>query len=378
MTDADAMQLALAEAARAGAAGEVPVGAVLLKEGVVIATGRNAPIGEHDPSAHAEMVALRAAAKALGNYRLDGCELFVTLEPCAMCAGAMLHARLSRVVFGAADPKTGAAGSVVDLFKVAALNHQTTVQGGVLAEASALVLQDFFRARRLARREEAIASHPLREDALRTPDAAFDGLPAYPWAPHYLSDLPTLAGWRMHYLAEGVADATGRGRLTFLCLHGPTAWSYQFHDLLPVWLQAGHAVVAPDLVGFGKSDKPKKAAAHSLAWHRQSLGELVERLQLERVVLVADAAALPLAQDVLASAPQRYAGLLALDFPTPMDADAAGRPFPDKGFTAALRAVPTLLAEAGKRPAPAWPGRALRLAADPAQAAAEQALAFFQ
>lgn len=142
------MQLALAQAALAGAAGEVPVGAVVIRDGVVIACGHNAPIANHDPSAHAEMQALRAAARFLGNYRLPECELFVTLEPCAMCAGAMLHARLKRVVFGASDPKTGAAGSVVDLFAQARLNHQTAVQGGVLAQSCAAVLQDFFKQRR--------------------------------------------------------------------------------------------------------------------------------------------------------------------------------------------------------------------------------------
>src|SRR3990172_6657611 len=145
MTDEQAMQLALAQAALAGAAGEVPVGAVVVRDGVVIACGHNAPIANHDPSAHAEMQALRAAARVLGNYRLPECELFVTLEPCAMCAGAMLHARLKRVVFGASDPKTGAAGSVIDLFAQAKLNHQTAVQGGVLAPSCAAVLQDFFK-----------------------------------------------------------------------------------------------------------------------------------------------------------------------------------------------------------------------------------------
>jgi tRNA(adenine34) deaminase len=149
MTDEQAMQMALAQAALAGAAGEVPVGAVVIRDGVVIASGHNAPITRHDPSAHAEMQALRAAALAVGNYRLPDCELFVTLEPCAMCAGAMLHARLKRVVFGAADPKTGAAGSVINLFAQTQLNHQTQVLGGILAPDCAALLQDFFRQRRL-------------------------------------------------------------------------------------------------------------------------------------------------------------------------------------------------------------------------------------
>lgn len=148
MTDEQAMQLALAQAALAGAAGEVPVGAVVVRDGVVIACGHNAPIASHDPSAHAEMQALRAAAQMLGNYRLPECELFVTLEPCAMCAGAMLHARLKRVVFGASDLKTGAAGSVINLFAQTQLNHQTQVHGGIQAQECAAVLQDFFKQRR--------------------------------------------------------------------------------------------------------------------------------------------------------------------------------------------------------------------------------------
>jgi len=144
------MRLALQEAELARVAGEVPVGAVLVKDGVVIARGSNAPIGLHDPSAHAEMRALRAAAALLGNYRLPGCELYVTLEPCAMCAGAMMHARLARVVYAAPDPKTGAAGSVLDLFAYAQLNHHTMVEGGIMADEAGQLLKDFFAERRAA------------------------------------------------------------------------------------------------------------------------------------------------------------------------------------------------------------------------------------
>src|ERR1035437_11099253 len=148
MSDATFMTLALEQARLALAAGEVPVGAVVVRAEQVIAVGANAPITRHDPSAHAEMLALRSAAQLVGNYRLIDCELFVTLEPCAMCAGAMLHARLQRVVFGASDPKTGGAGSVLDLFANNQLNHQTQVQGGVLAQECAMMLQDFFKKRR--------------------------------------------------------------------------------------------------------------------------------------------------------------------------------------------------------------------------------------
>lgn len=144
------MQLALDQAQNAALVGEVPVGAVLLRNGVIIATGYNHPIGSHDPTGHAEIRAIRAAAELSGNYRLPDCELFVTLEPCAMCAGAIMHARLKRVVFGAADPKTGACGSVVDLFANPQLNHHTEVVGGVLGETAGAMLKAFFQERRNA------------------------------------------------------------------------------------------------------------------------------------------------------------------------------------------------------------------------------------
>ncbi len=146
--DESYMRLALAAAGRAKALGEVPVGAVIVKDGEVIATGFNQPIGRHAPTAHAEIAALRAAADALGNYRLPGCTLYVTLEPCAMCAGAMMHARLARVVFGASDPKTGACGSVVNLFSEEKLNHHAELTGGVLASECGTMLSAFFAERR--------------------------------------------------------------------------------------------------------------------------------------------------------------------------------------------------------------------------------------
>jgi tRNA(adenine34) deaminase len=150
LDDASFMQQALDLAQHAWDAGEVPVGAVVVKDGVVISTGYNQPIGRHDPTAHAEIVALRAAAAVLGNYRLPGCVLYVTLEPCVMCSGAMMHARLARVVYGAGDPKTGACGSVLDLFAQPQLNHHTEVAGGVLGEACSAFLKRFFAERRSA------------------------------------------------------------------------------------------------------------------------------------------------------------------------------------------------------------------------------------
>jgi len=132
----------------AAQSGEVPVGAVLVKDGQVISKAFNKPIANHDPSAHAEMLALREAALAEENYRIPGSTLYVTLEPCAMCSGAMLHARIDRVVYGASDPKTGAAGSVLDIFASKQINHQTSVEGGIMSEECGQLLRDFFKGRR--------------------------------------------------------------------------------------------------------------------------------------------------------------------------------------------------------------------------------------
>lgn len=376
MNDADYMGLAMREAQTAAEQGEVPVGAVVVHQGRVVGVGRNTPIAAHDPTAHAEIVALRAAAQTLGNYRLDDCELFVTLEPCAMCSGALLHSRLRRVVFGALDPKTGAAGSVVDLFGNAQLNHHTQVLGGVRAQECGGLLSDFFRARRDQQRREV---HPLRDDALRTAERCFDELPGYPWSPHYLSDLPSLGGLRMHYLDEGPLDAPR----TWLCLHGNPAWSYLYRKMIPVFVAAGDRVVAPDLIGFGKSDKPKKDAFHRFEWHRDVLLEFVERLDLRNVVLVVQDWGGLLGLTLPMAAPERYAGLLVMntllatgdqalspgflawrkmcaDKPqydvgrlfargnpqlSAAECGAYNAPFPDAGHRAALRAFPAMVPE---------------------------------
>ena len=304
--DQQLMALALAQAQLAFDAGEVPVGAVVVKEGQVIGVGHNSPVMRHDPCAHAEVLALQAAAGAMQNYRLEGCELFVTLEPCAMCAGAILQARLARVVYGAPEPKTGAAGSVVNLFDNQQLNHQTMVQGGLLADECSQVLTLFFQKRRQAKRRN---SQPLREDALRTPERSFDHLPGYPWKPHYVTDLPALNGLRLHYLDEGPQN----GPLTWLCLHGYANWSYEFRTMLPVFLAAGHRVIAPDMIGFGKSDKPKKEGVHSVAWHRQILLELVKRLDLHRVVMVVQGGGGLLGLTLPKEEMHRYCGLVMMN-----------------------------------------------------------------
>ena len=381
------MANALAQAAQALAIGEVPVGAVVVRRGVVIAAAHNAPLTLHDPCAHAEILALRAAAQAQGNYRLDDCELFVTLEPCAMCAGAMLHARIGRLVFGAHEPKTGAAGSVLDLFALHQLNHQTRVSSGVMAAEAAQLLQVFFQSKR---QEQRMTAQPVRDDALRTPSTQFDDLPGYPWEGQTLSDLPALAGLRMHYLDEqldppsGPGQSTGQGTgLIYLCLHGNPAWSYLYRRMIPIFLDSGARVVAPDLIGFGKSDKPKKDAFHSFTWHRQCLLEFVERLDLRRVVLVVQDWGGLLGLTLPMAAPERYVGLVVMNTAlgtgtvplspgflawrdmcasnpqfnvgrlfgrsnphlSPEECAAYNAPFPDPGHRAALRAFPPMVPE---------------------------------
>ena len=153
LTQLKFMQLALDLATQAALNGEVPVGAIVVKDGVIIGRGSNAPIGLHDPTAHAEIIAMREAAQYLGNYRLVDCTLYVTLEPCAMCSGAMHHARIAKLVYGASDPKTGACGSVVNLMSEPKLNHHTEVLGGVLAKQCGTVLTAFFKQRRLSNKQ---------------------------------------------------------------------------------------------------------------------------------------------------------------------------------------------------------------------------------
>ena len=338
--DSHWMRLALDQARLAAQEGEVPVGAVVVKDGQLIASGRNAPIAAHDPSAHAEIQALRAAAAALGNYRLDGCELFVTLEPCAMCSGAMLHARLQRVVFGATDPRTGAAGSVINVFAHSQLNHQTQVQGGVLAAEAAEQLQAFFKPRR-------VNPAPVREDALRTPDACFEGLAGYPWHGEYTDALPALNGLRMHYLdipADPGVPASGH---TYLCLHGDSDWSYAFSKEIPGWTRAGHRVIAPDLIGFGKSDKPKKEAFHTLDFHRRVLLDLVDYLDVRNLVLVMpDRGAIRGLTTLIEEAQHRFLGFNEIDTGAGIgeSSHAYDAPFPDSGHRAALRAFAKLRA----------------------------------
>jgi len=335
------MRMALAQAHKAQAVGEVPVGAVVVKDGQVIGVGYNAPIASRDPTAHAEIVAIRAAAQTLGNYRLDGCELFVTLEPCVMCAGAMLHARLARVVYGAKEPKTGAAGSAVDLFANTQINHHTAITAGVLASECAATLQSFFLGRR---QEQALQAQPLSDDALRTPTSVFGALQGYPFTTRYFNAGAALRGWRMHYLDEGSPGSTA----VVLCLHDVSGWSYRFRYLIPALAKMGMRVVVPDMIGFGMSDKPKKDAAHTVALHLESLGKLLEHLQLSSLVVVGEGTGIHVAQLLVGKWPHSVLQVCQLCTDTEAMTDVSGAdglPYPDKGYQAGLRAAPRLTAQ---------------------------------
>jgi tRNA(adenine34) deaminase len=312
-TDLLWMQAAIELAKEAGQSGEVPVGAVVVRDGILVGRGRNGPVGTNDPMAHAEIMALRDAAKTIGNYRLENCSLYVTLEPCTMCAGAILNSRISRLVFGAAEPRTGAAGSVLDVFSNQDINHQTEVTGGVFAHECRQLLQQFFKPKR-------VNMNPLREDALRPPDEWFEGIPDYPWTAHYVSDLPSLKGLRLHYLDEGHRellnegqDSLNRQQITYVCLHGNPAWSYLYRKMIPTFTAHGHRVVAPDLIGFGKSDKFKKASQHSFEFHRQVLLDFIERLDLKRIVLVVQDWGGILGLTLPMDMAHRFAGLLVMN-----------------------------------------------------------------
>ena len=342
MSVAPFLQWALAQARAAQALGEVPVGAVLVHQDQVIAVGHNRCIMDHDASAHAEVVVLRQAGQALGNYRLQDCDLYVTLEPCAMCAGAMAHARLRRVVYGLKDPRAGAAGSVLNVLQDSGISHQVAASDAqALAEVPASLrrelaqlLPHFFQAKRQAQSALAL---PLRPDALRTPAAAFANL-ALPAPSHYSQNLPALAGLRLHYFDSG-APAGLSTYPTYLCLHHGSNWSIAFSDFF-----AQHAnqarVLAPDLIGFGMSDKLKKSSAYSLDWHAQVLCEWMDywaqeqALDLEAVQLVLQTPAHPLLPALLARAP--YLAARAPQIIAPAKNAYCDLPYPDQGHKAAL------------------------------------------
>jgi len=270
------MQLALSQAAEAEQAGEVPVGAVVVKNGVVVGVGRNQTLETGDPTAHAEVLALRAAAKKIGNHRLDGLELFVTLEPCPMCSGAIFHSRLSRLVYGATDPKTGSAGSVTNLFEIPQLNHHTVVVSGTLADQCAQQLQSFFQKLRSTKSKNKF---PLREDALRSNEADFSVFHDFlKNGCFWMSS----EGWRVHYIDASDVNASK----TMLFLHDFPFWSYQSVKILDKLKSFGYRVIAPDLIGCGLSDKPKRSDWHCAPNHAKVVGELINYLEVNSLEVV--------------------------------------------------------------------------------------------
>lgn len=289
-TDLVFMQAAIAQAEAAARAGEVPVGAVVVKDGRIIATGHNAPISTHDPTAHAEIVALRAAGKALQNYRLEECDLYVTLAPCPMCNGAIQHARIRRVV-------------VVD-------EHLQQ-------------LQEFFQTKR---QQQAKNRQPLREDALRTPEKCFTPFVAEcPWVSHYRY----IDGLRMHYWDEG--QGNNPHQKVLLAVHGKAGWGYQFRALIQPVVQVGWRVLVPDLVGFGRSDKPKKNTVDPIAL-LQKWAKALDLSPQHTTLLVQDwMIPIGLADTVL-----RLEDMPRCKTINPHKTPAYQAPFPDRGHRAAL------------------------------------------
>jgi tRNA(adenine34) deaminase len=277
----DCMALAIAQAHIAQECGEVPVGAVVVKNGKVIGAGHNRTLVDCDPTAHAEIVAIRAASKSIGNHRLCDCSLYVTLEPCAMCMGCILHSRLEHVYFGAYDPKAGACGSVLNLPELRKINHHCQVHGGVSQDVCSHQLKSFFQRRRL---EHRLDFQPLREDALRLPDVHLDK-----WMtgckPQYWTNLRSADGLRVRGWASPNVDSNARTLV--LCLHGLSSWSYLYRDLLLANLPAALAVWAIDLPGHGGSDKTKQGQEFEASFQLAVLNEIVASCGFDSVYVLA-------------------------------------------------------------------------------------------
>jgi tRNA(adenine34) deaminase len=345
--DAGFLRLALAQARAAQAAGEVPVGAVLVHQGQVIATGHNRVIADCDPSAHAEIVALRHAGRYLGNYRLQDCELFVTLEPCAMCAGAIAHARLARVVYGVRDARSGAAGSVLNVLQASGISHQPTSRctqddadfDTVLQSDLLGLLPDFFQAKRQP------ALWPLRPDALRTPATRFAAWPETA-ATRYTKDLAALAGLRLHYWDSLTKDAEDTRGPTLVCLHDGQTWSQDFAHFFTQHSRDARVLV-PDLPGFGRSDKPKKwQKIDAKNWWLQVVCEWLhavapKALQAGQVQWVVTDANHPLLPALKLALPPQRPHLCSL--PPAHDQRRQDAPYPDAGHRTAQHAWQQLL-----------------------------------
>nr|WP_315463856.1 tRNA adenosine(34) deaminase TadA [uncultured Rhodoferax sp.] len=322
------MALAIAQATEAALAGEVPVGAVVVRNGEVVAYGRNRTIEWNDPSAHAEVVALREAAKIIGSHRMAGLALYVTLEPCAMCSGAIFQSRLDRVIFGATEPKTGCAGSIVDLFAFKKLNHHTKIRGGVLAAECGALLQDFFDSSR--KRNQSLRA-PLREDALRTPESALLAQQSSVFRGEYIY---SLEGHRIHYVD---LNRTQQSK-SVLCLHDLPYSGMQFDPWTSGLIDAGFRVIVPDLVGCGLSDKPKKSSWHTAQNHAAALRDLMANLKFTPTHVVAIGSSISIASHLLENA-WRNTRMLPLQFAVQQTSEAGEPKKSDPNVTGFWKSV---------------------------------------
>lgn len=289
------MALAMEQARLAEQCGEIPVGAVVVKDGAVIGAGHNRTLTDRDPTAHAEVVAIRLASKAIGNHRLVGCSLYITLEPCAMCMGAVLQSRIEQVYFGAFDPKTGACGSVLNLAEFRQLNPHCRVHGGLSQEACSRQLTHFFQNRRLLKRA---TSKPLREDALRLFDGQLD-IWMGDCKPLNWDDLLSAKGLRVGGWSSPGLEQNRHTLL--LCIHGATSWSYIYRDLLLAELPLGTAAWAIDLPGHGVSDKTKLGAELDPAFQFAVLDEILGSCPFRSVHILAHGSGCQFAYDLAQS-----------------------------------------------------------------------------
>lgn len=307
----DFMQLALEQAKLGELAGEIPVGAVVVSNGSVVGRGHNRTIIDCDPTAHAEVVALRQAALAIGSHRLANCSLYVTLEPCPMCLGAVFHSRIGSLFFGAYDPKGGACGSVLDLASQPKLNHHCSVQGGIAQSECAQALSGFFERLRSQKRQ---VHRPLREDALRVMQGALDGFMPGVRAVA-MDDLESAKGLRVHlWTTPDTASVPEHGLV--LCLHGATSWACMFRELLQAAPVPGVAVWAIDLPGHGQSDKTKTGWEFDRKFQLALLSEVMMRSPARWVFIVGQDTGCELAAELACSGVSRIRGMALINAAT--------------------------------------------------------------
>jgi tRNA(Arg) A34 adenosine deaminase TadA len=282
--DAAMMRLALDEAKQASVCGEVPVGAVILCNGIVVAKSSNSVIQNCDPTSHAELLAIRRACHSLQRSRLNDCTLYVTLEPCTMCSGAIFGAQMARVIYAAAEPKTGASGSVINVYSNRHVNHHTQIHGGLLQEESVELLQEFFvNIRKKQQENRSTSQQKLRPDMIRSDSK--NGMIFLPdgMQSHYKNDWPSAPGVRLHWLSGGFVGAVIP---PFLLLHPIPLWSAWFTPYIEsIFDQA--LIYALDRLGCGFSDKPKKFSIEWVSLEQQLLMDWIESLPISLFRLVA-------------------------------------------------------------------------------------------